>query len=175
MTSHLTTDTFNIYDHVTFHTGSTCSSTHLKMKHVLSRTNSARHFYFNRMPRLWNSLPTIDLDQSTGSIKLRVQRFLWFAVLSLIVHVLRITSCALALNAHVYLWCIILQVMSSVDFNFSRSRCFLLLHLLNTFLTYTLTWEWCYITQAVPRVGISVQALVVWQPRPLEWSWHCHC
>ena len=56
--------------------------------------------------------------------------------------------------------------MSSVDFNFSRSRCFLLLHLLNTFLTYTLTWEWCYITQAVlpgGRAGISVQALVVWQ------------
>ena len=43
----------------------------------LSRTNSARHFYFNRMPSLWNSLPTIDLDLSTGSIKLRVQRFLW--------------------------------------------------------------------------------------------------
>jgi len=50
---------------------------HVLLKHVLSRTNSARHFYFNRMPRLWNSLPTIDLDQSTGSIKLRVQRFLW--------------------------------------------------------------------------------------------------
>jgi len=49
---------------------------HVLLKHVLSRTNSARHFYFNRMPRLWNSLPTIDLDQSTGSIKLRVQRFL---------------------------------------------------------------------------------------------------
>jgi len=49
---------------------------HVPLKHSLSRTNSARHFYFNRMPRLWNSLPTIDLDQSTGSIKLRVQRFL---------------------------------------------------------------------------------------------------
>ena len=46
---------FNIYDHVTFHTGSTRSSTHLKLKHVLSRTKSARHFYFKRMPRLWNS------------------------------------------------------------------------------------------------------------------------
>ena len=71
------TNAFNIYDHVTFHTGSTHSSTHLKLKHVLSRTNSARHFYFNRMPRLWNSLPTTNLDQSTGSIKLRVQWSLW--------------------------------------------------------------------------------------------------
>jgi len=66
------TDAFNIDDH-----GSTRSSTHLKLKHVLSRTNSARHFYFNRIPRLGNSLPTIYLDQSTGSIKLRVQWFLW--------------------------------------------------------------------------------------------------
>ena len=57
--------------------GSTRSSTHLKLKHVLSRANSARNFYLNRIPRLWNSLPTIYLDQSTGSIKLRVQWFLW--------------------------------------------------------------------------------------------------
>ena len=93
------TNAFNIDDHVTFHTGSTCSSTHLLLKHVLSRTNSARHFYSKRIPsthlllkhvlsrtnsasskripRLGNSLPTIDLDQSTGSIKLRVQQFLW--------------------------------------------------------------------------------------------------
>jgi len=72
------TDAFNIYDHVTFHTGSTHSThAHLKLKHVFSRTNCARYCYFNRMPRLWNSLPTIDLDQSTGFIKLRVQRFLW--------------------------------------------------------------------------------------------------
>ena len=56
------TDAFNIYDHVTFHPGST-HSTHLKLKHVLSRTNCARHFYFNRMP-------TIDLDQSTGSMEM---------------------------------------------------------------------------------------------------------
>ena len=49
------TDVFNIYDHVTFHAGST-HSTHLKLKHVLSRTNCARHFYFNRMPRLCGTL-----------------------------------------------------------------------------------------------------------------------
>ena len=66
------TNAFNVDDHVTFHTGSTRSSTHLKLKHVLSRTNSARHFYFNISPRLGNSLPTIYLDLST---KLRAQ---WF-------------------------------------------------------------------------------------------------
>jgi len=71
------TDAFNIYDHVTFCTSSTRSSTHLKLQHTLSRTNSARHFYFNRIPRLWNTLPTIDLDQSTTSIKRKVWQFLW--------------------------------------------------------------------------------------------------
>ena len=40
------TNAFNIYDRVTFHL----------LKHALSRTNSARHFYFNRTPRLGNSL-----------------------------------------------------------------------------------------------------------------------
>ena len=55
----------------------TRSSTHLKLRHTLSRTNSARHFYFNRIPRLCNTLPTIDLDQSTTSIKRKVRQFLW--------------------------------------------------------------------------------------------------
>ena len=40
------TNAFNIDDHVTFHTASTHSSTHLKLKHVLSKTNSARHFTY---------------------------------------------------------------------------------------------------------------------------------
>ena len=99
------TDAFNIDDH-----GSTRSSTRLKLKHVLSRTNSARHFYFNRTPRLGNSLPTIYLDQSTGSIKLRVQQFLWDHFICTFKSDSPCTyhSCALALNAHVDLWCIIL-------------------------------------------------------------------
>jgi len=98
------TGAFNIYDHVTFHIGST-HSTHLKLKHVLSRTNCARHFYFNRIPRLWNSLPTIDLDQSTGSIKLSVQRILYDHFICSFKSDSPCTyhSCALALNAHVYL------------------------------------------------------------------------
>jgi len=40
------TNAFNTDNHVTFHTGSSRSSTHLKLKHVLSRTNSARHFTY---------------------------------------------------------------------------------------------------------------------------------
>ena len=29
----------------------------------------ARHFYFNRLPRLWNSLPIIDLSLSVHTIR----------------------------------------------------------------------------------------------------------
>ena len=72
------TDAFNIYDHVTFCTSSIYPFFHSsQVADTLSRTNSARHFYFNRIPRLWNTLPTIDLDQSTTSIKRKVRQFLW--------------------------------------------------------------------------------------------------
>ena len=38
---------------------------------TLSHYHSSSHFYFNRIPRLWNSLPTsvIDLDQSLYTIR----------------------------------------------------------------------------------------------------------
>ena len=51
---------FSISSFVSFCTGSSRSSAHLKLKHSLSRTNTISHFYFNRIPRLWNSLPVIN-------------------------------------------------------------------------------------------------------------------
>ena len=55
----------------------TRSTTHLKLKHSLSKSFSAGHFYFNRLPRLWNSLPPLDLDQSLQSLKKYLWTFLW--------------------------------------------------------------------------------------------------
>ena len=63
--------------YVTFCASSTRSSTHFKLKHSLSRTNIIGHFYFNRLPRLWNSLPAINLNQSTSSIRKKLTQFLW--------------------------------------------------------------------------------------------------
>ena len=66
---------FSISSYVTFCASSTRSSTHFKLKHSLSRTNIISHFYFNRLPRLWNSLPAINLNQSTSSIKKKLTQF----------------------------------------------------------------------------------------------------
>lgn len=60
---------YAISDHVTFCSSSTRSGSSKKMCHTRSRTNSAKNFYYNRLPRLWNSLPLIDLDQSIATIK----------------------------------------------------------------------------------------------------------
>ena len=61
-------DHFNIKHFVSFSQSKTRSSTHNKLIHIKSPNNSSRHFNFNRLPRLWNSLPPIDLDSSLNSI-----------------------------------------------------------------------------------------------------------
>ena len=71
------TNTFNISAHVTFSSNSTRSSTYFKLKHSLCRTNTLQHFYFNRLPRLWNSLPPLNMNQSISRIKRNVHQFLW--------------------------------------------------------------------------------------------------
>ena len=63
------TDKFNILNYVNFNTGSTT-----KLHHKTSHTNAAMNSYFVRIPRLWNSLPIIDLTQSLAVIK-QLQRF----------------------------------------------------------------------------------------------------
>ena len=55
---------------------STRSHTSFKLKHRACTTNSNRHFYFNRLPRLWNSLKPIDPNQSTSTIKLHIQKYI---------------------------------------------------------------------------------------------------
>ena len=59
---------FNIHSFLSFSNSATRSSTHFKLQHSVSRSNICRHFYFKRLPRLWNSLPTINLDQSISTI-----------------------------------------------------------------------------------------------------------
>ena len=45
--------------------------------HVLCKDNTSRHFYFNRLPRLWNSLPINSslLNISYDLVKIRLNRF----------------------------------------------------------------------------------------------------
>ena len=69
--------TFCVHSYVTLSTSSTRSATHFKLKHCLSKSNTIAHLYFNRLPRLWNSLPTIDLDLPISVIKRKLTTFFW--------------------------------------------------------------------------------------------------
>ena len=72
------TDHFDISRFVTFCSGCTRLASSLKLKHSLVTTNnSTRNFYFNRLPRLWNSLPLIDISQSLSTIKIKLYKHFW--------------------------------------------------------------------------------------------------
>ena len=68
---------FNISEFVLFSSSNTRSSAHLKLKHSIPKNNTLRQFYFNRIPRLWNSLPRFDLDLSIATIRSKLQHFFW--------------------------------------------------------------------------------------------------
>ncbi len=68
---------FNIFKNATVVTGTTWSSDSLSLKHNFCRTNLLRHFYYNRLPRLWNGLPSIDTSLSSKAIKKQIKEFLW--------------------------------------------------------------------------------------------------
>ena len=70
-------DSFDILKYVTFCSGRTRSATFLKLKLPSVRTNLERHFYFNRLPRIWNSLPPISTVNSLYRIKSDLRKFLW--------------------------------------------------------------------------------------------------
>ena len=63
---------FNITDYITFADGNTRSSSSGKIIHVRNNNNAGRHFFFNRIPQLWNALPPIDLSLSIKTNKTRI-------------------------------------------------------------------------------------------------------
>ena len=55
----------NHFDISRYGSGWTRLSSHLKLRHASAATsNSSRNFFFKRLPRLWNSLPHLDINQS---------------------------------------------------------------------------------------------------------------
>ena len=60
---------FNILNYVTSTNTSTRSSGCFKLVQHLSKTTKERHFYLHRLPRLWNSLPVINIQCLLKSIK----------------------------------------------------------------------------------------------------------
>ena len=63
---------FNIFNYVTFNISSTRLGYFSKLLHNITPTSYTRHFYFNRIVRLWNSLPFIDLHLSFYVIKAKL-------------------------------------------------------------------------------------------------------
>ena len=52
-------DNFNIFSYVYFSSGTTRSVASRKLIHNFTKFCSSRHFYFNRIVRLWNALPLL--------------------------------------------------------------------------------------------------------------------
>ena len=68
---------FNIMDFIRFTDQGTRSSSASKMSHTFHGHNVGRHVYFNRIQRLWNALPLINLDHSLHTIKKSLTQFLY--------------------------------------------------------------------------------------------------
>jgi len=66
-------DKFNVLNHVDF----TTRSSGIKLYPRIASTNYIMNSYFYRLPRLWSSLPIIDLSQSLDVIKSKLKNFLW--------------------------------------------------------------------------------------------------
>ena len=68
---------FNIHEFITFNTTTTRSATFFKLLHSRPRNRIQSNEYFNRFPRLWNSLPFIDIELSIFTLKDKLKTFFW--------------------------------------------------------------------------------------------------
>ena len=65
---------------VKLHFNKICSS--LKTDSQLTQFQPTHHFYFNRLPRLWNTLPPFHLTMSEQSLKRQLKCIFWFIFIS---------------------------------------------------------------------------------------------
>ena len=70
-------DNFDIFSYVSFCKPGSRSGTSGKLFCSSHRLSSSRHFYFARVVRLWNKLPSVDLLKSYNTIKKRINVHLW--------------------------------------------------------------------------------------------------
>ena len=68
---------FDISNFLSFTVGNTRSAAQRKLKYVTVLNNKVRHFYFHRLPRLWNSLPPVYLSLPVSTIRSTIYKFLW--------------------------------------------------------------------------------------------------
>ena len=70
-------DGFDIKSYISFVTGNTRLATSNKLQHNRSTDMMANNFYFNRLPRLWNTLPIIDINLHPDNIKQKLLHYFW--------------------------------------------------------------------------------------------------
>ena len=69
-------DGFIINNYIKFVTGNTRSASSNKLHQARSTNNTNNNFYFNRLPRIWNALPIIDLNEHPTRIKNKLSKYL---------------------------------------------------------------------------------------------------
>ena len=73
-------DNYNLSDFVHFSDSSTCSATAGKLipsSLKIPRLDRTKHFYYNRIIMIWNSLPPFDLHLSYVTLKTKFKNFIW--------------------------------------------------------------------------------------------------
>ena len=77
-------DNFNILQYISFSSHGTRSTTAGKLKVNYRRTSTTRHFYFNRVVKLWNAVPPscLDLTFTYNTIRRRLLLHFWDHFLS---------------------------------------------------------------------------------------------
>ncbi len=85
--------TASILNYISISNVNTKSSDKTTLCHVRSSNCKSRHFYFNRLPRLWNRLPAFDLIQSSQCIKSLIVLLASFlaSIMSIISHIMQQT------------------------------------------------------------------------------------
>ena len=68
---------FDIFNYISHITSVTRLSYKLTLQHVRSSSNISNHFFFHRIPRLWNKMPFINLSLETNVIRKKLFDFLW--------------------------------------------------------------------------------------------------
>lgn len=70
-------DNFFILNYVSFVNLNTRSTARKKLRINFNKTSLSQHFYFNRVARLWNSLPPLDLSLSFNTLKFHIKQLFW--------------------------------------------------------------------------------------------------
>ena len=73
----LLTVNFDINQFISFISNNNRSGDHLKLVHPRTTSSLHHHFYFNRIARLWNYLPVINLTLPAHIIKQKIKSYLW--------------------------------------------------------------------------------------------------